>query len=857
MAKLRVGLLLLSSVALALSTPALAQTGTATATATAFDSRLQRAEWDHGDAVHMARLAGLAERRAEVEAAAAAGNLDAKTLAGVAWFAGSWGAIDNAKATALILEAANGGQARAMSIAGILLWEGTTTTKDEAGGLKWLQQAADADNGVAQGYLAVLIQRGRAAARGGENPIQLLEKAADKGIGWAANALGNAYFDGVGVAKNDALARKYFERAALLGDTYGLAAAGIVAWTAEREPMDSKFQGFAKMELAARSGQVDAAKVVAGTYLGNTIHLDLANPSAALTLLEGLKAAGSKDADINKMLPNAKAAVAREQAAKQGGAFGIGFGLGRSRSNSAPTPRVLTSKEIVDGIKIAFPAWPAGVPDPVLPSIRGDRSPVDEYGVSEREWREMSAEQFTGFVMMPTVLKRVADGYAARDPKALTLIAMVARATNASLTFAENYPQCQKDAGRPDYCNGLADRLREYLTATGIGFWSTDRAGQRSGHLYTEAIADYLIGRPSMRAQLEGALKYGTYNDQQRGRMLVFADLGYLPAIQYLEDKSGACGGSSDDVRFLARHGRSQRKFVDAAMALGDAATGFEYAKQLRGGFCVGRDPEGAAKLFRAAADLGHLDAKYALMEMYAGYTPGNFSPRYGEALRLVKEIEAESGYPVKPELVAQIREHAKVEAEVRGAIGFVNDDPSKAPNAATIRAVVMREQRWLVTNFSGLSFMSLISNPPVESWNYDDGSFLFETQNPNDMFGIYYLTNYYIGGASCTPAPGGARAYDCSYSMSADLDYRIGKLTLFKGSSGAAKRQKHRFEFVGGEWRSPSLRAEMMANMPTNGIGASDGGNKNGLCKSLYAGVVAVGGKSTDKSLDPSTWGC
>jgi hypothetical protein len=48
-----------------------------------------------------------------------------------------------------------------------------------------------------------------------------------------------------------------------------------------------------------------------------------------------------------------------------------------------------------------------------------------------------------------------------------------------------------------------------------------------------------------------------------------------------------------------------------------------------------------------------------------------------------------------------------------------------------------------------------------------------------------------------------------------------------------------------------------MMANMPANGIGATGGKSNNGLCKSLYAGVVAVGGKSTDKSLDPNTWGC
>jgi hypothetical protein len=92
---------------------------------------------------------------------------------------------------------------------------------------------------------------------------------------------------------------------------------------------------------------------------------------------------------------------------------------------------------------------------------------------------------------------------------------------------------------------------------------------------------------------------------------------------------------------------------------------------------------------------------------------------------------------------------------------------------------------------------------------------------------------------------------------MSGSMDYRIGKVTLVNATGGTPRQQKHRFEFVGGEWRSLSLRAEMMANMPANGIGATGGKSNNGLCKSLYAGVVAVGGKSTDKSLDPNTWGC
>lgn len=341
-------------------------------------------------------------------------------------------------------------------------------------------------------------------------------------------------------------------------------------------------------------------------------------------------------------------------------------------------------------------------------------------------------------------------------------------------------------------------------------------------------------------------------------RLLVFADLGYLQAIRVLEDASGDCSGTADARNFLARQGRSQRDLVNAAMALGDPEPGFEYAKQLRDASCVGRDPEGAARLFRAAPDLGHTDAKLALMQMYTGYSYSNFSKNYREALRLANEIETDGGGPINPNLMAQIRAGAVEETRLRAAIGEVTDDPAKAPNAATIRAVTLRELRFVMNRYSGMSLMGLFGNPPYESWNYDNGSFQFETQNPNDMFRVYYRTDFSISGATCKPAPGVARAYDCSYGMSATLDYRIGRTTLYNGSSGQAARQSHRFVFVDGQWRSESLRAAVMASMQTNGIGATGaGGRGNGLCKSLYAGVVAAGGQTTSKGLDPTTWGC
>ena len=820
-----------------------------TSRGTAFDSRLTLADWDYDDAGNLLRLAGATERQGEIEAAAAEGNADALTLSGLSQFFGLWGPQDKAKGWAQIVDAANKGHVRAMAIVAMSQWDGTLVTANQAEAVTWMRKAADAGSGLAQGNLALLILEQGVERLPEDDPVKLMEAAADKGVAWAANAAGNIYIEGVGVPKNETRARQFFERAARLGDINGLSNAGTFGWAGERESLDTRLMGIAKMDLAARSGEVTAMKIVSGVYLGTTAKQNQVDFKAATTMLEAArKVTGGKDKQINQMLSDAKAAVAREKA----GVFGIGYGLS-GRGGGGQQVREPTSAEIVNTITITEQPWPEGVPAPTLPSIKGDRSKVDEWGVSEREWREMSAEQFTAFVMTPTVLRRVAEGYAKRDPKAMTLVSIVSHVDDEAAIVRHAFPQCKDIPSKPEFCIGLSSKLRDYLTATGIGRYASRNI---DGFYVAEAIAEYLIGQPSMRAQLEGALG-GLYNDHQRRRMLVFADLGYLPAIQHLERVSGSCRGMAESVAFLDRMGRNRRELVDAAMALGDSETGFQYGRQLRDGSCVTRDSDGAAKLFRVAADMGNIDAKYELMMMYGGYAPGNFTAKYREAVRLAGELQAKDGVTIKPELLAQFKANAVRETAERGAIGDVTDDPSKAPNPATIRAVVMREQRQLLDTFSGISFMSLLGNPPLQSWNYDDGSFLFETQNPNDMFAIYYRTDYWISSASCIPVVGAVSTYDCSYSMSASMDYRIGKSTLFNGSNGKPKAQKHRFEFSGGQWRSLSLRTEMMANMPTNGIGATGGSNNNGLCKSLYAGVVAVGGKSTDKSLEPSTWGC
>lgn len=821
-----------------------------------FDSNLLFSEWDHESAEHLLRLSDAANRRAEIEAAAEAGDGDALALAGMAWDVGLWGDQDAQKAWDLILTAATKGHSRSMAIVGIQMWDGQLVPQNRTEAEGWLLKAADAGSGLAQAMLARLMIEKQLPASNDAELLKLLHGASDRGIAWAATYLGDTYIADGSPNYDPAKAKEQFLRAARLGDLAALTSAGAVAWYGKSEPYHAQQIGFAQLELAARNGQLEAVKIVSNHYLASFPNVDPRKLVDATELLEGAWKNGAKnDKDIIDLRNLARNAAARSGKPANLRQHNI---ISYKQASGGYKTITMTDQQIVDSINFVLPPWPQDIPWPELPAIKGDRSPPDEYGVSEREWREQDAWNFVPFVMIPDILKKVREGFLARDAKAMTLVALVASGTRGGVNWSAYYPQCANSQTAPAFCASLEQRLDDYTTATGIADDSSSSNGLRIADSYATAIAGVLVGQPSMRAQVQRALSGGLYNDEDRSRMLVLADFGYLGAVLKLEDESGECSGNSEVRAFLARHGRRQIDLVNAAMLLGDPNPGFDYAKQLRDASCVGRDPEGAARLFRAAADLGHIDAKYALMQMYAGYSYSNFSKNYREALRLANEIEAAQGSPVNPNLMAELRAGAEQETRQRAAIGEVTDDPNKAPNAATIRAVVMRELRVVMNRFSGMSLLGMFGNPPFESWNYDDGSFLFETQNPNDMFRVYYRTDFSISGASCKPAPGVARAYDCTYGMSATLDYRVGRTTLYNGSSGQTARQSHRFVFVDGQWRSESVRAAVMANMSTNGIGAAGaGGGGNSLCRSLYAGVVAAGGKSTSKGLDPTTWGC
>jgi TPR repeat protein len=86
--------------------------------------------------------------------------------------------------------------------------------------LQWitdLMKAAKAGQAGAQFYLATHYQYGKDVAKD-ENKLLLGLKQQQIRVFPAQLNVGRMYADGVGVAKNEAMARKYFEKAASNGD---------------------------------------------------------------------------------------------------------------------------------------------------------------------------------------------------------------------------------------------------------------------------------------------------------------------------------------------------------------------------------------------------------------------------------------------------------------------------------------------------------------------------------------------------------------------------------------------------------------------------------------------------------------
>lgn len=209
----------------------------------------------------------LVNARAWLEKAAASGDPQALYTLGRAMDEGSEQvAPDPVRAADLYRRAAEKGHALAGLRYGLALSEGVGIKRDVAQAQKWLVQARE--NGVPEAALALGDMAARTPAsrdkamneRTVQSAVSWYEVAAHGGVPSAQFKLANAYFSGVGVARDPMQAMLWYSRAAQQGLPQAQHALGIMLLGGVNGAPD-RVEGYKWLLLAERAGHPDSRAV--------------------------------------------------------------------------------------------------------------------------------------------------------------------------------------------------------------------------------------------------------------------------------------------------------------------------------------------------------------------------------------------------------------------------------------------------------------------------------------------------------------------------------------------------------------------------------------------------------------------
>jgi len=194
----------------------------ATAPATAADPLAKWGLTDHDmsymTGADIATKTHLAERRADILAAAQAGDPVAQYLVGVSYTYGIGVTADDAQAYAWMTKAADGGLVRAVGVVGADRILGTGTEADMISGWALLLQAGNAGNEIANYQVAILTLRNGYKFIDRPTALKILARTAEEGIAPAQYALGHSYMQTTDDQRQDLnLARFWLGKAAAQG----------------------------------------------------------------------------------------------------------------------------------------------------------------------------------------------------------------------------------------------------------------------------------------------------------------------------------------------------------------------------------------------------------------------------------------------------------------------------------------------------------------------------------------------------------------------------------------------------------------------------------------------------------------
>jgi hypothetical protein len=502
---------------------------------------------------------------------------------------------------------------------------------------------------------------------------------------------------------------------------------------------------------------------------------------------------------------------------------------------------------------------------PLAPGVQfvassGEAGQRDELGILPSDWLKLSDVELLAIYLDPMSINFAWSRLDQGSINAGVLFYLIGDFVGQgeqrlAPAFSMAYPACRgfdpalRTGGA---CDVAYDELRRRISRAGYG--APFRNGQLS---YSWSDFGIALGRSYMVRDYP-RLRWLRFNREQAytaddGATLIdLARMGFPPATRLLARLGNSCSGTGEVYGAMQRSGVSYRTVVDWAVAKGDAEAALSFSDLSRDGRCgASRDPQAVFDYALRAAELGNSNATGVLLALYANSGGRGRNPR--EAINALRTLERAT-----PAQLAELEVIAGRFDATAAREGVISTRPSDSPNIATVRAVLLRELRWLYENFDG-GIQSGLSQLFGTTYQWDEANGRLEMrQGGGTGFEFHSVQKFDVLSTRCTPVAG-RQAFRCTSSVSTYLDAGLGQLMLARDVTTPARTVIDDFIFENGQWRSPTVRQRMLEGLraPQSSSSAPAQSGQSALCRSLNAGVFAAGGSSTSAALSPSTWGC
>lgn len=486
-------------------------------------------------------------------------------------------------------------------------------------------------------------------------------------------------------------------------------------------------------------------------------------------------------------------------------------------------------------------------------TLQNDTSPKDELGISEREWIELDEMNLMRKLLQPEVFSKIKPLYEAKNPKALMAVAtfltedfgpiqilhftqprgddpfLFSKGSSVffiDMGFKENYKSRDKN-----------DLMRESV-ALAVGKLPFPRAK------WIAYLLDYEILDPARNMKLVDAVRAGVY--QAAGLAQETLDRNTMSCkdsrFRDVEDDLRGSNLSSQEIVEIA----FQKNYYDIAYK--QAYTG-SYANHFE---CYKANYQESIPILNRLVEKNYLPALRLLAEMnYFGY---GMASNPAKAANLMSKVYQSSKSEDDLSTFNHYNKLAGASLQKMAIDGEITDKPDVLPNNSTIKAVAIRELQdaYKIMNPLGNWFDSMQN---AATWDEANGSLTSKYGNPEN-FGLYQKFTYNISNSKCKKTKANNPKITCEYYLGIIVDAQFGYTTIADNKALPLVKKSYEFKFLDGKWRSPDMKADIIANSKTIKVNNS-GSGKNSLCSSLQAGVMAAGGSSTEKGIDPNAWGC